>query len=65
MNPARSLGPAIFAGGLSLHVLWIYFAGPVIGAVLAVLCAYGLGPVPNPKEEEVATGKGVAIETEE
>jgi MIP family channel proteins len=36
MNPARSLGPALFAGGSALAVVWIYFVGPFIGAFLAV-----------------------------
>ena len=35
MNPARSLGPALFAGGAALTRLWIYVAGPAIGAVCA------------------------------
>lgn len=35
MNPARSFGPAIAA--MNFEHLWIYFAGPVIGAVLGVL----------------------------
>jgi len=35
MNPARSLGPAVVAGDLAN--LWIYVAGPTIGAALAVL----------------------------
>lgn len=33
MNPARSIGPAIYEGQLS--VLWIYLAGPFIGATVA------------------------------
>jgi MIP family channel proteins len=33
MNPARSLAPALFQG--TLPTLWIYFAGPAIGAVVA------------------------------
>jgi aquaporin Z len=33
MNPARHLGPAIMGGGLSM--VWLYWVGPVIGAVLA------------------------------
>ena len=37
MNPARSLGPALFAGGSQLAIVWIYFVGPFIGAFLAVL----------------------------
>ncbi|MEM1347106.1 MAG: MIP family channel protein [Myxococcota bacterium] len=35
MNPARSLGPALFSG--ELGVLWIYIVGPILGAVLGAL----------------------------
>lgn len=35
MNPARSLGPALFAGGAALSHYWIYVVGPMIGAVIA------------------------------
>lgn len=35
MNPARSLGPALFAGGRSIEVLWLYVTAPVLGAVAA------------------------------
>ena len=35
MNPARSLGPALFAGGAALSGVWIYFLGPAIGAMVA------------------------------
>lgn len=37
MNPARSLGPALFAGGTSLANVWLFFVGPFVGAVLAVV----------------------------
>jgi aquaporin Z len=37
VNPARSLGPALIVGGLALSQVWLYFAGPVIGAVIAAL----------------------------
>lgn len=35
MNPARSLGPALFAGGAALANYWIYVTGPALGAVIA------------------------------
>jgi glycerol uptake facilitator-like aquaporin len=35
MNPARSLGPALFAGGGSIRILWLYIFAPVIGSVTA------------------------------
>ena len=37
MNPARSLGPALFAGGAALSHYWIYVVGPVLGSVIAVV----------------------------
>jgi aquaporin Z len=38
VNPARSFGPAIFAGGKALSQLWLFFVAPIIGAVAAALC---------------------------
>jgi glycerol uptake facilitator-like aquaporin len=35
MNPARSLGPALFAGGDALAHYWIYVVGPILGCLLA------------------------------
>ena len=35
MNPARSLGPALFAGGAALANYWIYVVGPILGALVA------------------------------
>ena len=37
VNPARSIGPALFAGGDKLCDVWVFIAGPLAGAVLAVL----------------------------
>ncbi|CUU60668.1 aquaporin Z [Parafrankia irregularis] len=36
VNPARSLGPAVFVGGWALSQLWLFIVAPVIGALLAV-----------------------------
>jgi aquaporin NIP len=45
MNPARSFGPALASG--TWHDLWIYIAGPLIGATLGVF-AYQLVRGPQP-----------------
>ena len=37
VNPARSIGPALFAGGAALSELWIFIVGPFIGAALSAL----------------------------
>jgi glycerol uptake facilitator-like aquaporin len=37
MNPARSFGPALFAGGVAWSSVWLYLVAPPIGAVLAAL----------------------------
>ncbi|MDR3085362.1 MAG: MIP family channel protein [Christensenellaceae bacterium] len=41
VNPARSIGPALLAGGEALSALWVFIVGPLAGAVLAAL-AYKL-----------------------
>ncbi len=35
VNPARSTGPAIFAGGIAMHQLWLFWVAPIVGAALA------------------------------
>lgn len=37
VNPARSIGPALFAGGDALVSLWVFIVGPFAGAALAAL----------------------------
>jgi aquaporin Z len=34
VNPARSTGPAIFAGGAALQQLWMFWVAPLIGGAL-------------------------------
>jgi aquaporin Z len=36
-NPARSLGPALFAGGASLQQVWLFLVAPFVGGALAVV----------------------------
>jgi aquaporin Z len=57
VNPARSFGPALFAGWDAIGQLWVFIVAPVAGALLAGASYAGLfgsdprGPVPM----EVAT----------
>lgn len=37
VNPARSIGPALFEGGKALADLWVFIVAPVVGAVLSAL----------------------------
>jgi len=47
MNPARSLGPALFAGSVALTHYWIYIVGPIIGAAIAALVYEALRSEPE------------------
>ncbi len=35
VNPARSIGPALFAGGTAIGQLWLFIVAPMLGAALA------------------------------
>jgi len=41
VNPARSIGPALFAGSAALGQLWLFILAPIVGALIAGI-AYGL-----------------------
>ena len=34
VNPARSTGPAIIAGGWALQQLWLFWVAPIVGGVI-------------------------------
>lgn len=43
VNPARSIGPALFVGGTALAQLWVFIAAPMLGGALAgIVHAIGL-----------------------
>jgi aquaporin Z len=43
VNPARSFGPALFAGGQAISQLWLFLVAPLVGAGLAGMkCRIGL-----------------------
>ena len=35
VNPARSIGPALFEGGAALSQLWLFIVAPMVGAALS------------------------------
>lgn len=37
VNPARSIGPALFEGGTALAQLWLFIVAPCIGAICAAV----------------------------
>jgi len=37
VNPARSFGPALFAGGEALANVWVFIVAPLVGGALAAL----------------------------
>jgi aquaporin Z len=43
VNPARSTGPAIFVGDWAISQLWLFWVGPIIGAILAGVVYRWLG----------------------
>ena len=55
VNPARSIGPALFAGGWALAQLWVFILAPLVGSVLAALAdatLRGRPTIPVPRAEE-------------
>jgi aquaporin Z len=51
VNPARSLGPALFVGGAALSQLWVFIVAPLVGGVLSAIVYVVL----YPKGEEEAS----------
>lgn len=56
VNPARSLGPAIFVRDWALSQLWVFILAPLAGAVVAV-AIYGLT---HPEEDEISAEDAVS-----
>jgi aquaporin Z len=57
VNPARSIGPAIFVGGWALSQLWLFIVAPLAGAVIAAFLhrwLFAAGVAVEPAESAVA-----------
>jgi len=56
VNPARSTGPAIYAGSEALGQLWLFWVAPIVGGLIAGFAyAWMLGAKEEPSPLEVAT----------
>ena len=44
VNPARSIGPALFVGGAALSQLWLFILAPLVGGALAAATSWYLYP---------------------
>lgn len=47
VNPARSFGPALLAGGQALSQLWLFIVAPIVGAIIAAVVWRALEPKGN------------------
>jgi aquaporin Z len=46
VNPARSIGPALFAGGWAISQLWLFIVAPIIGGALGGIIYRWISPQP-------------------
>lgn len=44
VNPARSIGPAIFAGGQALKDVWVFIVAPLVGGALSAVVWSAIAP---------------------
>ncbi len=44
VNPARSIGPALFVGGQALKDLWVFICAPLVGGALSAICWKAMAP---------------------
>lgn len=51
VNPARSLGPAIFVGGWAIQQLWLFWIAPILGAFLAGTFYHQVLDSPKPERQ--------------
>ena len=54
VNPARSIGPALFKGGEALENLWIFIVAPLFGAAFSAIIYRFLDPSSVTSEKKAA-----------
>jgi len=64
VNPARSIGPAVFVGGWALQQLWLFILAPFIGAAVAAV-VYGAIRIPAELITTPQAERALASEQEE
>jgi aquaporin Z len=65
VNPARSIGPALFVGGDALSQHWLFIVAPLVGGILAALLSRYFYPGEhNPAPEDTAAANAVPQPTE-
>jgi aquaporin Z len=57
VNPARSTGPALFAGGWAIEQLWLFWLAPIIGAAIAGIAYPAMASEPEPQKQAAAAGR--------
>jgi len=55
VNPARSTGPALVAGGWALQQLWLFWLAPIVGGVIGGVVYKALGA--DPGQRPAVTGE--------
>ncbi|MGI4810763.1 MAG: aquaporin, partial [Janthinobacterium lividum] len=60
VNPARSTGPALFAGGEYVGQLWLFWLAPMLGALVAGLVGKTLYDASSISETVVTDEKRVS-----
>ena len=54
VNPARSIGPALYVAGPALSQLWLFILAPLIGGAIAAVASTYLYPAEAPAPEATA-----------
>jgi aquaporin Z len=61
VNPARSTGPALFAGVELFSQVWLFWVAPIIGALIAGFVYTWLFDEPSPREQTLEEPMGTSV----